>query len=146
MRPKNTFTVVLLAIVALWLGSAQAQAQTKLPQPSAPVVFCGVQAAPAASSHKVQFDSGTPEDVQMVTPTTTGTSGAIVAWCNANAPAGWTHAFTLPAARFTLGDHAVVVLSINSFGQTTGIAWAINIGIKPGPFAVTAAGQLPGED
>jgi hypothetical protein len=129
---------ILTALFVLGLAGA-ASAQT-IPQPSGPVAFCGVQASPTATSHKVSFNGGTPEDVAFVTPTSTG---AVVDFCNANAPKGWTHAFTLPAARFTIGKHTVVVISINQFGQTSGPVWVTEVGIKPGPLTVTAAGQLP---
>lgn len=132
---------IVSLVITLGACASLASAQSPMPPPSGPVAFCGVQSTPAASSWKVIFDNGQPEDVSMVTPTSEG-SGALVAFCNANAP-GWTHAFTLPPTRFTLGDHTVAVDAINQFGTFRGPVWTVPIGMKPGAWTTKAVGQLP---
>lgn len=119
MKMRIGFGVVLLLAVA-----SVAQGQSQFPPPAGPVAICGVQAQPAADSHKVIVDGGSPEDVTVV----------------ANPPGcpSGTSGFTLPASRFTVGKHSIVVQSINTFGTTTGPAYLVTVGIAPGTFTVTA--------
>jgi hypothetical protein len=134
----------ILASLFLVLGFAASAAAQTIPQPSSPVAFCGTQAAPAGDPTQVIFDGGAPEAATFVTPTTSGGSGAIISFCNANQP-GWTHAFTLPAARFNprVAPYTIAVISTNAFGQTTGPVFQVTVGLAPGQFTITGVGILP---
>jgi hypothetical protein len=135
------FTFGAFFIAAMLLASTAA-AQTQIPPPAQPLAFCGTQATPAPTSYQLVFDGGTAESVTVVTPSDTG---PVVTFCNANAP-GWTHAFTVPANRFAPRptQYAVLLRANNEFGSTPGPAWGVLVGIAPGQFSITAAGQLPG--
>lgn len=94
--------------------------------PTGPVVFCGTQALPAATSYTLSFDSGADEALTM--------DASVDAAC----PAGTSHSFKLPAARFTVGTHSVTVTATNQFGSTVGPAYSVVVGIAPGAFTITA--------
>lgn len=117
--------------LALSLGfTSTAAAQSQFPPPAGPVTICGTQAAPTAASYQLIFDGGAPEAVTLTAPA-------------AACPLGSTHSFTLPAARFTVGVHSVVVRATNAFGSTNGPSYAVSVGIAPGSFTVGAV--IPGE-
>jgi hypothetical protein len=138
---KKLVTTLFFILCPALVITANAQT-TQIPPPSSPVAFCGVQAAPAADSFKLVFDGGAPEDVTMVTP---ADSTAIVSYCNQNAPAGWTHAFTMSAARFSVRQtpYTVFIQSTNAFGTTSGVTYSILVGMAPGQLTITRVGQLP---
>lgn len=117
-------TAKMLTIALLLFLPVSAVAQ--IPQPSGPVVFCGVQAAPVAESYQLVFNGGTPEALVM--------DATIDPGC----PVGSTHSFRLPAARFTVGKHEIRVTATNSFGATDGPAYSVVVGIRPGQFTITA--------
>jgi hypothetical protein len=135
----KTLLATLLLLVCL---ASSAVAQTQIPPPAQPIAFCGTQASPAPTSHQLVFDGGAAEAVTIVTPSG---SGAVVTFCNANAP-GWTHGFSIPANRFAprAQTYTVSLTALNDFGQTAGVAWDVLVGIAPGQFTITGAGQLPG--
>lgn len=139
------FAALLCALVVI---AAPAAAQTQIPQPvGQPVAFCGVQDDTPATSYQLVFDNRQPEDVIIVRPTDTApaASVAVVAFCNANAPKGWTHAFTVAASRFVLRPEPYQVLlnAINARGNTPGQIWTVSVGMKPGVFRITFVGQMP---
>lgn len=132
--------ILFLILFPALLTSANAQ-PIPIPPPSGPVGVCGVQTPPAATSYKLVWDGGTPEDLTVVTPSSTGATN-LVSFCNAQQP-GWTHAFTIPAAKFTIGMHTSVVIAINEFGETSGPPKQFNVGLAPGVLTQGAAGVLP---
>jgi hypothetical protein len=139
--------IVAIIITALALA-APAAAQTQIPQPvGQPVAFCGVQDDTPATDYQLVFDNREPETVIIVRPTDTAptSSVAVVAFCNANAPKGWTHAFTVAASRFVLRPepYQVRLNAINARGNTLGQIWTVSVGMKPGVFRITFVGQMP---
>lgn len=117
-----------ILIVSVGFGlcsSGNALAQT-IPPPTNPVVFCGTQALPEATSYQLAFDGGAFEALTM--------DAAV----NAGCPAGTTHSFSVVANRFTVGTHTLQVKSINAFGQTDGPVYTVTVGIAPGPFTIHA--------
>lgn len=125
MKNRMLFVWLACVVVLVSLSVAPARAQ-QIPPPSGPVVFCGTQAAPDATSYQLVFDNGAPEVLTM--------DGTVNAAC----PAGTTHSFSQPASRFTVGQHTVKVLAINAFGSTEGPVYTVTVGIAPGPFTVIA--------
>lgn len=119
--------LMIVAMIAL----ATAAAAQQIPPPSGPVLFCGVQALPAGDTYTVRVDGGEPQPVTLTAP-------------DARCPAGATHAFTLPASLFPIGDHSVQVIAANAFGATAGPVYAVVVGIAPGAFTITAV-LPPGE-
>lgn len=113
----------MVAGMAMVAATAFAQ---QIPPPAGPVSFCGVQALPAADSYTVAVDGGAPVALTMD------------AQINLDCPAGTTHSFQLAASSFPIGNHTVVVTAVNAFGATTGPAYAVQVGIAPGAFTVTA--------
>lgn len=114
-------------IVLALLGPAPAAAQVSMPPPANPVTVCGTQAAPAASSYQLVFDGGAPEAVTVATPP------------DARCPSGSSGSFTVPASRFTLGDHTIRLIPTNAFGSNMASpAFPVAVGLAPGPFTVTA--------
>lgn len=95
-----------------------------IPAPANPVVFCGVQANPAADSYQLSFDGGAMEPLTMD------------ATKHTSCPASSTHSFSLPAARFTVGGHSVRVRGVNQFGSTDGPTYNVTVGIAPGQFTI----------
>lgn len=125
------FLLSALSALALILGvSTTAAAQSQFPPPANPVTICGTQAAPVAVSYQLIFDGAAPEAVTLAAPAA------------AACPVGSTHSFTLPAARFTVGVHTVVIRATNAFGSTNGPSYTITVGIAPGQFTVGAV--IPG--
>lgn len=114
-----------LMVIGLLLVATAAQAQ-QIPQPTGPVTFCGVQAAPAADSYTVAVDGGTPVPLTMD------------ATLNPACPAGSTHSFQVAASSFPLGSHTLVVRGTNPFGTTAGPTYAVQVGIAPGQFTINA--------
>src|SRR5690242_14858873 len=98
---------VVLALALLLACSSPSFAQS-IPPPTNPVVFCGTQAAPVASSYQLIFDGAAPVALTMD------------ATVNAACPSGTTHSFSVAAAKFTVGNHTLVVRAINAFGSTDG--------------------------
>lgn len=120
------FAIARLAgALALILLPAVAVAQSQFPPPADPVTICGTQAPPSADSYTLVFDNAAPEPVTLNAP---------AAIC----PTGSTHSFTLPAARFTVGQHTIQIRATNAFGTTNGSVHTVSVGIAPGPFSVTA--------
>lgn len=111
-------------LLVLVLFGAGVSAQ-QIPPPSNPVVFCGQQANPAADSYQLVFNGGTAEPLTM---------DAIK---HAECPAAATHSFSLPASRFTVGTHTVMIKAVNAFGSTDGPAYTVTVGIAPGQFTIT---------
>lgn len=138
--------IVAFIITALALA-APAAAQTQIPQPVGPVAFCGVQDDTPAGDYQLIFDNRQPETVIIVKPTDTApaTSAALVAFCNANAPNGWTHAFTVAAGRFVLRPepYLIALNALNARGNTIGQMYSVSVGLKPGVFRITFVGQMP---
>lgn len=114
---------LLSLLVGATLGAQQ------IPPPAGPVTFCGVQSAPAADTYQLVFDGGAPEALTMDATT------------HSMCPAGTTHSFQIPAARFTVGAHSVQVIGANAFGSTPGPVYAVEVGIAPGSFTVNAVIQ-----
>jgi hypothetical protein len=118
----------LLSFVVLVLTSTafvvHVDAQS-IPAPTNPVVFCGAQTPPPASTYQLLFDNGAPEALTMD------------ATLDSACPAGSTHSFRLPASRFTVGNHTVQVRAVNTFGSTLGPVYTVQVGIAPGPFSIT---------
>lgn len=141
MNKLATLLFVLVAVVS-FARPASAQGGA-IPQPSGPVAFCGTQAAPIADSYQFIFDGGAPEAVTMTTPGDPA-GNPLRTFCDANAP-GWTHSFSIPAARFVVGTHTVIVRAINAFGSTNGPSFAVTVGIAPGPFTINGVGVPPAE-
>jgi hypothetical protein len=126
MKSHRFIHSVIMAAVAVLAGAGSAFAQgSQFPPPPGPVTFCGTQAPPVATSYQLVFDGAAPEAI---------TPAAPVAAC----PAGSTHSFTLPPARFTVGAHTVRLVATNAFGSTTGPIYTVTVGIAPGPFTITA--------
>lgn len=119
----------ILGAAALMLLMATTAAAQQFPPPTGPVTFCGTQASPAADSFTLVFDGNAPEALTML--------GSIPAAC----PVGTTHAFEIPANRFTVGQHTVQVRSTNAFGTTDGATITVTVGVAPGPFTIT--GVIP---
>jgi len=123
----------LLIRVILGLGltvawSQAAIAQTPIPPPSGPVIFCAEQTPPAADRYQLRFDGGALEPLTMdaaLDPACASVSGA-------------THSFRLPAARFTVGTHTLQVRATNAFGSTDGPVFSVVVGIAPGPLTIKA--------
>ena len=115
----------------LVLGLAAGPLAQAIPPPTQPVLFCGTQAPPTATSYQLVFDGGAPEPLTMA------------ATMDTSCPAGSTHSFTVPAARFTVGQHTVLVRSTNNFGTTAGPAYTVTVGVAPGAFTVTGI-KTPG--
>jgi hypothetical protein len=114
-----------VALALLLLCPLPSFAQSIQP-PSNPVVFCGTQAAPVASSYQLIFDGAAPVALTMD------------ATVNAACPSGTTHSFSVVAAKFTVGNHTLVVRAINTFGSTDGPVYTVTVGIAPGPFEIKA--------
>lgn len=123
---------VLMMVVGLLALAGVVEAQ-QIPQPTGPVTFCGVQAAPAADSYTVAVDGGTPVPLTMD------------ATLNAACPAGSTHSFQVAASSFPIGNHTLVVRGTNPFGTTVGPTYAVVVGIAPGTFTITAIVPPAGE-
>jgi hypothetical protein len=114
MKSHRFIHSVIMAAVAVLAGAGSAFAQgSQFPPP------------PGATSYQLVFDGAAPEAI---------TPAAPVAAC----PAGSTHSFTLPPARFTVGAHTVRLVATNAFGSTTGPIYTVTVGIAPGPFTITA--------
>ena len=112
---------MMIALLFALVFSAQA-----IPPPTGPVVFCGQQAAPEASSYLLVFNGGAPEPLTMdASP-------------DAACPTGTTNSFRLAAARFTVGNHTLLVRAVNTFGSTDGPVYDVTVGIAPGKFTITA--------
>lgn len=142
MRRLVTLMIIMLA------GGGLAEAQTQIPVPvGQPVAFCGVQDDTPADNYQLIFENMQPETVTIVRPTDTApaASAALAAFCNANAPKGWTHAFTVAAARFVLRPepYQVRLNALNARGNTLGQIWTVSVGMKPGVFRITFVGQMP---
>lgn len=116
----------LLSVLLLLVFVGEGLAQTSMPPPENPVVFCGTQASPVADSHELIFDGGAPEALTMD------------ATLNAACPGGSTHSFAVSAARFTVGNHTVQVRGANAFGSTDGPVYSVQVGIAPGQFSINA--------
>lgn len=128
---RHLLRLTALLTIALCASVASADAQSsQFPPPAGPVTICGTQTAPNADTYQLVFDGGAPEPVSLTAP-------------DAACPAGSTHSFALPAARFTVGQHTLQVIATNAFGSTTGPAYTVTVGIAPGPFTITAV--VPGE-
>lgn len=123
---------VLMMVVGLLALASVVEAQ-QIPQPTGPVTFCGVQAAPAADSYTVAVDGGTPVPLTM---------DAVL---NPACPAGSTHSFQVAASSFPIGNHTLVVRATNAFGTTVGPTYAVTVGIAPGQFTISAV-IPPGEE
>jgi hypothetical protein len=138
MTRRTIVSLLALATIAL---AAPAVAQTTIPPPANPLVYCVNQPAPPADSWELVFDGGAPEPIAM-TPATT--AGPATTFCEANAPV-FTHSFTLPASRFPprQAPYVAIVRALNAFGLTVGVPHSVSIGIAPGQPSVTAVGQLP---
>jgi hypothetical protein len=122
VKALSCIAIALLAAVL----SAPALAQTSMPPPANPVVFCGAQATPNADSYELIFDGGAPEPL------------AMDATLNAACPGGSTHSFSQPASRFTVGAHTLIVRGTNPFGSTDGPQYNVLVGIMPGQFTINA--------
>ena len=120
---RRRLTVFFCAVA--WPTLAMAQ-ETPMPPPTGPVIFCGEQLAPAADTYTLIFDAGAPEPLTM--------DAEVAAAC----PAGTTHSFELPAARFPVGTHTLRIVAANAFGSTTGPLYTVLVGIAPGPFEIRA--------
>lgn len=118
------FLFVLIVGVCALATARDASAQ-QFPPPTGPVTFCGTQTPPNADSYTLVFDGGAPEAVTLAAP---------VAAC----PNGSTHSFTIPAARFTVGQHTVRIRATNAFDTTAGPIYTVTVGVAPGPFTVNA--------
>jgi hypothetical protein len=125
---RQGFLAVALVLALASVGEAQ-----QIPAPSGPVLVCAQQAAPAADSHQLVFDGGAPEAI------------AMDASVHASCPAGSTHSFRLPPARFSVGQHTLAVVAVNAFGTTTGPVYAVTVGLAPGPATIGAVIVLPQE-
>ena len=115
-----------LMTMGMLLALASGAAAQQIPQPTGPVTFCGVQAAPAADSYTVAVDGGAPVALTME------------ATLNPACPAGSTHSFQVAASSFPLGNHTLVVRATNAYGTTVGPTYAVTVGIAPGSFTINA--------
>jgi hypothetical protein len=114
---------MVVGLVPAWAG-----AQTPIPQPTGPVVFCAEQTPPAADSYELRFDGGALEPLAMdatLDPACSTVPGA-------------THSFRLPAGRFSVGTHTLQVRATNAFGATDGPVYTVVVGIAPGPMTIKA--------
>jgi hypothetical protein len=118
--------IVGLTLIAAWNHTAVAQ--TPIPPPSGPVVFCAEQTPPAADSYQLRFDGGALEPLTMDASLDSACAGV----------SGATHSFRLPAARFTVGTHTLQVRARNAFGSTDGPVFSVVVGIAPGPLTIKA--------
>jgi hypothetical protein len=124
-----------IASVLVMLVVGCASAQVTLPTPTGPLTVCVRQPLPPADSYQLVFDGGAPEAVTVTTP-------ADPAKC----AAADTSSFTVPAARWTPGEHTVRVNAINAGGSTTSTVFTVTIQTpKPGEPVITAvvAGSTP---
>lgn len=135
--------IIALVSIVVGISAASAEAQSQFPPPSTPVAACFTQPSPVAESHQLIFDGGAPEALETITPASP--DSPTKAACN-GAGVTWTHAATIPAARFTLGEHTVQIRAVNAFGQTLGNVFNAVIGIAPGPPTITAIVQTPPAD
>lgn len=115
-----------LLFAAVLLIAAPVMAQVAMPPPTNPVVFCGTQATPNPDSYELLFDGGAAEPLTMD------------ATMNTACPGGSTHSFSLPASRFTVGQHTLQVRATNVFGSTDGPVYNVTVGIAPGEFTINA--------
>lgn len=130
MKRVLMLSILMLSALVAASGSASAQA---IPQPTGAVVFCGAQAAPAdVESYELVFNGGAPEALTM--------DETLAEGC----PDGSTHSFRLPASRFTVGQHTLLVRARNQFGTTDGPIYTVTVGIAPGQFTVTAVFVVSG--
>lgn len=124
------FSSLMLALFAL---ASSVYGQAPIPQPSGPVVFCGQQPSPAATSFEVVFDGQAPQPLTM--------DATKDARC---APTD-THSFSLPATNFPVGEHTVVIRSRNQFGVTVADTYTVTVGLAPGKFTITSVHVSSGE-
>lgn len=125
LRLPNWLISISVSLLLFFAASSDASAQAISP-PTNPVVFCGSQAAPDATSFQLVFDDGAPEALVMD------------ATKNASCPASSTHSFSVAPERFTVGTHRVKVRSVNVFGGTLGPEREVVVGIAPGQFTIDA--------
>lgn len=122
MRISRWVTVLGLLLLVPSMASAQA-----IPPPTGDVVFCGTQAQPVnVDSYELVFNADAAVPLTMD------------ATLDAGCPAGSTHSFRLPATRFTVGQHTLMVRARNQFGTTNGPEYVVTVGIAPGQFTITA--------
>lgn len=141
MRMIRAVMLVGAAVVAIGLVNPALARGQAIPVPSNPVAFCGTQGTPPATAYQLTFNGGAFEPVTL-TPATTPSPETD--YCQTNLP-GFTHAFTLLAARFIVGGtYAIKVFPANEFGPNlTSPVFDLRVGIVPGDFTVGAVGVLP---
>lgn len=123
----------LLSALLVLLVPTFVEAQAIAP-PTGPVLFCGTQNQPVATSYELVFNGGTPEPLNMDT--------AVHSQC----PAGRTHSFQLPASRFPIGEHKLIIRANNQFGSTSSTtAYTVVVGIAPGEFTINDVFLLPSQ-
>lgn len=116
---KYALRIIVWASAAVFAFALQADAQTQVVPPAGPLTVCFTQPPPAADSYQLIFDGAAPEAVTTTAP---------VAGCQS----GSTHAISVPASKFTVGTHTIVIRATNAFGATDSDPHTVVVGIRPG--------------
>ncbi len=114
----HALRIIVWTSAALLAVAVNASAQSQVPPPTGPLTVCFTQPPPTADSYQLIFDGAAPE---------TAVAAPITA-----CPSGTTHALAVPAARFTVGTHTIVIRATNAFGVTESDPHTVVVGIRPG--------------